>query len=162
MAVSEAIAETSFFLIKFTSHSCCHLLPNTHRLKQPYAVIGSFSEMANHILNHSMTFFPCKSETELVETLKSHVCGYQGCAQVEPLWLLMPSNFCPWVTIENLSFSHRNHKCWACWMLPIQGTAVLPSIILIIIIITIIIIYLYSTTWSNAKECSIVLHWDTH
>ena len=84
MAVSEAITETSFFLIKFTSHSCCHL-PNTHRLKQPYAVIGSFSEMANHILNHSMTFFPCKSETELVETLKSHVCGYQGCAQVEPL-----------------------------------------------------------------------------
>lgn len=83
MAVSEAITETSFF-IKFTSHSCCHLLPNTHLLKQPYAVIGSFSEMANRILNHLMTFFPCKSETELVETLKSHVCGYQGCAQAEP------------------------------------------------------------------------------
>lgn len=84
MAVSEAITESSFFLIKFTSHSCCHLLPNTHLLRQPYAVIGSFSEMANRILNHSMTFFPYKSETKLFETLQSNVCGYQGFARLLP------------------------------------------------------------------------------
>ena len=100
---SEAITESSFFLIKFTSHSCCHLLPNTHLLRQPYAVIGSFSEMANRILNHSMTFFPYKSETKLFETLQSNVCGYQGFAQAEPRCLLVP-NFCPRVTRKSQFF----------------------------------------------------------
>lgn len=84
MAVSEAITEISFFLIKFTSHSCCHLLPNTYLLKQPYAVIGSFSETANRILNHPMTFFSINQKQSWLKHLKDMYVGIKAVLKWSP------------------------------------------------------------------------------